>query len=149
MSPKEVVRASALCLLALVAAGPAAADITFWPSPMTVAVGQSSEVVTANITYLAGTDHLGGQQTLNLDYLSYYGLSTDPSPVTYTVAPHQPSATVSFRVVAASPAASSRMARAYSTFVCASRRFCSNSCFLACSSFSAATTSRRTPSNSA
>lgn len=101
MSPKEVFRASALCLLALVAAGPAAADITFWPSPVTVAVGQSSEVVTANITYLAGTDHLGGQQTLNLDYLSYYGLSTDPSPVTYTVAPHQPSATVSFRVVAA------------------------------------------------
>jgi PKD repeat protein len=100
MSPKVVLRAPVLFLLAFLVAGSAEAAITLSPSAVSVGVGETSEIVTANVTFLAGTDHLGGTQTLNLDYLAYYGMTTIPSPVTFTVAAYQASASVSFRIVA-------------------------------------------------
>ncbi len=108
MSHRAVLRSFFLCLLAASLAFPALAQtntgmITFSPSPVTFGVGETSPLITAQIVFPVG-GHPGGLQTLVFnggDGLAY-GVTTVPSTITYTAAPGQTSATVSFHLVAAS-----------------------------------------------
>ncbi len=102
MSQRSAFGGSFLCILALVAALPAGAQITFAPSPATVAVREVSPPITANVTYVGTGQQVGGVQTLRMgyDYILPNGITTLPSPITFTTSPGQTSATVTFRLVA-------------------------------------------------
>lgn len=104
MSQRAVLRGFFLCILAVLAALPGGAQtITFSPSPVTFAVGETSPLITAQINFSPTATLPGGLQTLLLGGGSVmpYGITTVPSTVTYTTAPGQTSATVTFRLVAA------------------------------------------------
>ncbi len=101
MSQRAVLRGFFVCLLTLLAARPAAAAITFSPDPVVVGVGGTSDLITAQVVFEPGpAAPPGGVQTLEFDDLVYYGLSTEPSTVSFVTAPGQMSATVTFRLVA-------------------------------------------------
>ena len=108
MSQRAATRGFFLCILAVFTAFPAGAQtgpgtITFSPATFTFGIGETSGLVTAQVVFAVGTGLPGGLQTLQFDppYGLPYGVTTVPSPVTYTTAPGQTSATVSFRLVAA------------------------------------------------
>lgn len=103
MSQRAALRGTFLCILALVTAFPVAAQITFSPSTVTFAVGETSAPITANITFTSTGPLPGGLQTLRfgVDYVLPQGITTVPSPVTFTTAPGQTTASVTFRLVAA------------------------------------------------
>jgi len=98
MSQRAVLRGLFLCLLTVFGVRPAAAAITFSPDPVVVGVGQTSELITAQISFGATGVVTAGTQTLQFDYLPY-GITTQPSPVTYTTVEGQQLASVSFRLV--------------------------------------------------
>ena len=102
MSQRPVLRAFVLVTLAALLSAPAAAqDITFSPSLVSFAVGEASPLITAQVTFDT-FNQIGGTQTLLLgyDFELPYGLSTVPSPITFTTTAGQTSATVTFRLVA-------------------------------------------------
>ncbi len=109
MSQRAILRGFVLCLIAVLAGLPAGAQttapgtITFSPSAVTFGVGETSPLITAQITFPVGGTHPGGLQTIQFnggDGLAY-GVTTEPSTISYTAAPGQTSANVSFRLVAA------------------------------------------------
>jgi PKD repeat protein len=113
MSQRTVFRALFLSILAVLVAVPAAAEITFSPGVVSFAVGETSPLVTAQVVFEPDQDLPGGLHTLDFGYGQVLGgpggvgilalpdgLSTIPSPVTFTTAPGQTSATVSFQIVA-------------------------------------------------
>lgn len=103
MSQRAVLRGFFLCILAVLVTLPSAAQtITFSPSPVTFAVGETSPLVTAQITF-SPASLPGGLQTLSFGGggVMPFGITTVPATVTYTTAPGQFSATVSFRLAAA------------------------------------------------
>lgn len=106
MSQRAVLRGFLFCMLAVLAGLPVLAQpgtITFSPTPVTLGVGETSALITAQISFSATTGLPGGLQTLEFNVGSFlpYGISTVPSPITFVTAAGQVSATVSFRIAAA------------------------------------------------
>ncbi len=107
MSPRAVTRGLSLFIFAVLVALPARAQtgapgsISFSPATVTLGVGDTSPLVTAQVTYPTPPGApVGGVQTLSFSYLPY-GLTTSPSTVSFNVVAGQASATVAFRLVAA------------------------------------------------
>lgn len=109
MSQRTATRGFFLCILAVLTAFSAGAqttapgEITFSPSNVTFGVGETSPLITAHIEFPVGGAHPGGTQTLQINGGDGppYGLSTVPANLTYSAAPGQTSADVTFRLVAA------------------------------------------------
>lgn len=109
MSQRTATRAFFLCILAVLTALRAGAQaqapgtITFSPNNVTFGVGEASPLITAHIEFPVGGSYPGGTQTLLLNGGdgAPYGVTTVPASITYTAAPGQTSANVSFRLVAA------------------------------------------------
>ena len=108
MSQRMVNRGFFLCFLAVLTSLPAAAQtapgtITFSPNPVTFAVGETSPLITAQISFSVGQGLPGGLQTLVFGVQAGLppGITTIPSTVTYTTAAGQATATVSFQLAAA------------------------------------------------
>jgi len=107
MSQRAVLRGFFLCILVVLTAVPAGAQqtgtITFSPSLVSFGVAETSPLITAQVTFAVGQPLPGGLQTLQFGATAGlpYGITTVPSPVTYTTSPGQTSATVSFRLAAA------------------------------------------------
>ena len=102
MSQRAALRGFILCSLALLVALPGAAQIAL-PSVVNLSVGETSAPITAQVTFSATGPLAGGLQTLVFGAGNGlpYGISTVPSPVTFTTAPGQTTATVVFSLVAA------------------------------------------------
>ncbi len=113
MSQRFAIRGFVVGVLAVLVAVPAAAQITFSPSVLTFGVGETSPLVTAQVVFSPDQSLPGGLHTLVFGYGQIgaasrgvralelpYGITTIPSTVTFTTAPGQTSATVSFRLVA-------------------------------------------------
>ncbi|MBK9969132.1 MAG: hypothetical protein IPP07_31650 [Holophagales bacterium] len=104
MSQRAVLRGFFLCIFAILAALPSGAQtITFSANPVTFAVGETSPTITAQITFSPTATLPGGLQVLDFGggTVLPYGITTVPSTVSYTTAPGQTSATVTFRLAAA------------------------------------------------
>ena len=104
MSQRAVLRGFFLCILAVLVAVPAGAQIDdrrhdhVLADPATLSVGETSpSLITAPIVYPGGSGRPTGPQTLDFNDLPY-GVTTVPSTVTFTTAPGQTSATVTFRL---------------------------------------------------
>ena len=106
MSQRAVFRGLLLCILCIpvLVAGPVMAQtnggtITFSPATVTVGVGETSAIVTAQIAF-APPYAYAGTNTLVFPYLPY-GVTTQPATITFSTVAGQQSATVSFRLVVA------------------------------------------------
>lgn len=107
MSQRAVFRGLLHCLacfsVAVLVGGSARAQtnggtITFSPATVTFGVGETSPVVTAQIAF-APPYAYAGTNTLVFPYLPY-GVTTQPSTITFNTVAGQQTATVSFRLVA-------------------------------------------------
>ena len=103
MSQRAATRGFFLCIsctLAVLAAAPSEAQITFSPGTVSFGVGETSEVITATITY-ASTPPTGGQ---SLTFVGDSLITTIPTTVTFVPPTSPGSVNVQFQLVAAAPA---------------------------------------------
>lgn len=88
------------CILAVLAAAPSEAQITFSPGTVSFGVGETSEVITATITY-ASTPPTGAQ---TLTCTGPSGITTLPATITFMPPASPGSVNVQFQLVAAASA---------------------------------------------